>query len=86
MFEIVQFVESGPGDETLQTVVGESSSLERAIEIARQACRDFQGDGAYAWWVVREPGQQLARWISDNKSHKEFTVDLRSGALVEIRV
>lgn len=88
MFEIVQFVEHRPGDQAVQTHLGEWADLDEAIEAARQLWREFEmiGSGeAYAWWVVREPGVQLARWIADNHSHKEFAVDLRSGALVEIR-
>ena len=60
----------------------------RRSTTARSAWQEFEvaGSGdAYAWWVVREPGAQLARWIADNHSHKEFAVDVRSGALVEIR-
>jgi len=89
MFEIVQFVEHKPGDPAVETRLGESDNLDDAVEIARKTWREFEsvdnGD-AYAWWVVREFGAQLARWIADNHSHKEFAVDLRSGALVEIRI
>ena len=88
MFEIVQFVEDRPGDQAVQTRLGESKNFDDAVDIARSAWQEFEvaGSGdAYAWWVVREPGAQLARWIADNHSHKEFAVDVRSGALVEIR-
>ena len=88
MFEIVQFVENRPGDQAVQTRLGESANFEQAVATARHAWQEFEvaGSGdAYAWWVVREPGAQLARWIADNHSHKEFAVDVRSGALVEIR-
>lgn len=88
MFEIVQFVEHRPGDQAVETRLGESEDFEKAVDTARSAWQEFEvaGSGdAYAWWVVREPGAQLARWIADNHSHKEFAVDVRSGALVEIR-
>ena len=88
MFEIVQFVEYRPGEETVETRLGECRDVEVAIDEARRAWRGFEvvvGSEAYAWWVVRKQGEKLARWIADNHSHKEFAVDLRSGALVEIR-
>ena len=88
MFEIVQFVEHNPGDEAIVTHLGVSDDFESAVDLARKTWQDFEiaGSGnAYAWWVVREPGAQLARWIADNHSHKEFAVDVRSGALVEIK-
>ena len=88
MFEVVQFVESGPGDQAVETRLGQAEDLDEAIATARAAWQQFEhgeSRGAYAWWVVREPGARLARWIADNHSHKEFAVDLRSGSLVEIR-
>ena len=88
MFEIVQFVEHRPGDQAVETRLGDSENFQDAVATARQAWQEFETAGsgdAYAWWVVREPGAQLARWIADNHSHKEFAVDVRSGALVEIR-
>lgn len=88
MFEIVQFVEHEPGDEAVVTHLGLSDDFDRAVAIARKTWQEFEeadNGEAYAWWVVREPGAQLARWIADNHSHKEFVVDVRSGALVEIR-
>lgn len=88
MFEIVQFVEHRPGEQAVETRLANTSALEEAIATARNAWQTFElagHDEAYAWWVVREPGAQLARWIADNHSHKEFSVDVRSGALVEIR-
>jgi len=88
MFEIVQFVEHRPGDQAVETRLSEAEDFEDAVQVARRAWQEFEtvGSGdAYAWWVVRQPGAQLARWIADNKSHKEFAVDVRSGSLVEIR-
>lgn len=88
MFEIVQFVEHRPGDQAVETRLGEANDFEAAVQVARTAWQEFETAGsgdAYAWWVVRQPGAQLARWIADNHSHKEFAVDVRSGSLVEIR-
>ena len=88
MFEVVQFVEYRPGEEAVETHLGECQNVDVAIEEARRAWRGFEvvvGSEAYAWWVVRAQGEKLARWIADNHSHKEFAVDIRSGSLVEIR-
>lgn len=87
MFEAVEFVEHRPGDEAEAEVLGTWDTYDAAVGVARNAWRAFESAGskAYAWWVVREPGAQLARWIADNRSHREFEVDLRSGALIEIR-
>ena len=88
MFEIVQFVEHRPGDQAVETRLGEAEEVEDAVQVARTAWQEFETVGSgdvYAWWVVRQQGAQLARWIADNHSHKEFAVDVRSGALVEIR-
>jgi predicted nicotinamide N-methyase len=38
----------------------------------------------YAWWIVRQPGARLARWIADNHTGKEYVLDLTSGELVEV--
>jgi len=35
MFEIVQFVEHRPGDQAVQTFLGQSEDFDNAIEIAR---------------------------------------------------
>ena len=88
MFEIVQYVEYRPGEQAVETRLGESRDVDVAIDEARRAWRGFEvevGSEAYAWWVVRQQGEKLARWIADNHSHKEFAVDVRSGSLVEIR-
>ena len=89
MFEIVQFVEYRPGDEAVETRLGEcqeTSTRRSKRPVGRgEASRSSLAARAYAWWVVREQGEKLARWIADNHSHKEFAVDVRSGALVEIR-
>lgn len=74
-----------PGDPPTLRLLGVSSSEDEAIAIARRAREAFVSSGRtdYAWWVVREPGMTLARWIADSTSDKEFVLDLRSGELVE---
>ena len=42
------------------------------------------GSHDVAWWVVRVPGETLARWIADGRSPVERVLDLRSNQLVEV--
>lgn len=87
-YEAVENVElrdqpGAPVDRILGTVESEDD----AIALAREARAAFldQGRHDYGWWIVREPGMTLARWIADSTSSKEFVLDLRSGVLVEYR-
>lgn len=57
---------------------------QEAVEGARATREAFKQTEDYAWWIVREQGAQLARWIADNRSHKEFALDLTTGTLIEI--
>ncbi|MDP9494252.1 MAG: hypothetical protein M3P87_03335 [Actinomycetota bacterium] len=85
MFEAVEFIEL-PGREPSETVLGEFADEVEAVQAARAAKMGFaSGDSkAYAWWVVRQQGAQLAHFIADSKSDKEFVLDLTSGQLVEV--
>ena len=86
MFEAVQFIEKMDRTEPLETMLGEFADEVEAIGAARGARATFveSGDADYAWWVVRMAGAQLANFIADSKSDKEFALDLTSGELVEI--
>lgn len=88
MFEAVEFVEKERGADPIERVLGQRSTVDEAVKVARAAwdAFDASGEDAYAWWLVREPGAKLARWIADNHSRKEFVLDLRSGELIEVRV
>lgn len=74
-----------PGAAVEERLLGTFPTEDEAIEIARAARDRFAQSGRddYAWWLVRAPGETLARWIADSGSHKEFVLDLRSGELVE---
>jgi hypothetical protein len=37
------------------------------------------------WWIVRVPGEQLARWLADAGSDQEQVLDLTTNALVPIQ-
>ncbi len=91
-FEAVEFIEltfqpGRPAPPPRETVIGEFESEDEAVghaRIARRAFQAAQGDVRYAWWLVRQPGSQLANWIADSASEREFVLDLRSGQLIEL--
>lgn len=90
-FEAVQFVEPDPlsatnGLETVETVLGTFVSEAAAIRVARAAWKEFRSSGRrdVAWWLVRVPGEQLARWIADSASARERVVDLTTGRLIDV--
>lgn len=86
-FEAVESIELRDhfGEPVEEQILGTTDTEEAAIELARGAREAFieSGRDDYAWWIVRQPGMTLARWIADSSSAKEFVLDLRSGELVE---
>jgi hypothetical protein len=86
VFESVEFVELHlpPGAPISQRLIGVFEVEDDAVEAARNAREAFGESEDYAWWIVRREGAQLSRWIADNRSHKEFVLDMRTGTLVEI--
>ncbi len=87
MFEAVQFIEGRNEAEPRETNLGEFESEMDAVGSARVARDAFRTTGSddYAWWIVREKGAELATFIADSTSGKEFILDLTSGELVEVR-
>lgn len=86
MFEAVEFIETPGQPEPSETVLGEFADEIEAVQAARIAKVEFanKASKAYAWWVVRQQGAELAHFIADSKSDKEFVLDLTSGQLVEV--
>jgi hypothetical protein len=89
-FEAVQFVEPDfvPGiryEGPIQTRVGAYPTEEEAVAAARAAWQDGRAHfpKRVAWWIVRRPGEELARWIADSRSPQEKFVDLTSKALLD---
>ena len=86
-YEAVESVEpkASHGVPIVERVLATKPTEDEAIALARAAREVFIASGStdYAWWIVREPGMTLARWIADSTSSKEFVLDLRSGELVE---
>jgi hypothetical protein len=86
MFEAVEFTEVEGREEPDERVIGTFPDEIGAVEAVRaeRAALVETGSEDYVWWVVRQPGERLAQFISDSKSDKEFVLDLATGQLVEV--
>jgi hypothetical protein len=91
-YELVEFVEPAFGEGgsfagTIERVLGVYDVEADAIAAGRSAWNAFRASGSsdVAWWIVRAPGESLARWIADASSPVERVLDLRTNELVEVR-
>lgn len=91
-FELAEFVEPAFGEGgyfsgTRERVLGVYELESAAIESGRAAWNAFRSTGSadVAWWIVRVPGETLARRIADAGSPVERDLDLRTNQLVELR-
>jgi hypothetical protein len=91
-YELVEFVEpafheGGTFAGTRERVLGVFDVEAAAIETGRSAWKAFRASGGtdVAWWIVRVPGEALARWIADAGSPVERVLDLRKNELIEVR-
>lgn len=86
MFEAVEFIDrkAHPGSPPEERPLGEFPLESDAVAVARAERDQFANSEDYAWWIVRQQGARLARWIADSRSTKEFALDLTSGELVEV--
>lgn len=86
MFEAVEFIDrkAQPAAPPEERLLGSFSDENRAVAAARGARDEFSDPEDYAWWLVRQSGARLARWIADSRSDKEFALDITSGELVEV--
>ena len=56
-----------------------------AIAVGRAAWEAHRADSHdVAWWLVKVPGESLARWIADSRSPLERVLDLNTQQLVEV--
>ena len=90
MFELIEYREpAGPptGDPPRETHLGTFDQEADAITVGRDAWRAHRATGSrdVVWWLVRVPGESLARWIADSASPTERVLDLTTNRLVEIR-
>lgn len=91
-YELVEFVEPAFREgETFQGTkernLGVFGVEALAIEAGRKAWRAFRESGSrdVAWWIVRIPGETLARWIADGGSPVERVLDLRTNQLIDLQ-
>ncbi|MEN8113920.1 MAG: hypothetical protein ABFS21_05985 [Actinomycetota bacterium] len=91
-YELVEFVEpafreGGSFAGTQERVLDVFNTETAAIDAGRKAWSAFRVSGSQdvAWWVVRTPGESLARWIADGGSPVERVLDLRTNTLVELK-
>jgi hypothetical protein len=90
-FEVVQFIEPDfvpgvpyPGPE--ETVLGEFNTEADAVECGRKAWISYRERelSQVAWWIVRVPGESLARWIAESRNASERVLDLRTQQFVDL--
>lgn len=88
MYEVVEHMErrDRPGMAPESRLLGKFATAADALVQGRVAWKAFESSGSddYVWWVVKREGAELAEWIADSRSSKEYVVDLTSGQLVEI--
>jgi type II secretory pathway component PulM len=90
-YELVEFREPAPrpGEPykgRTEAVLGSYESEHAAIEHGRTAWRLGRSDEStdVTWWIVRVPGEQLARWLADGGSDIEQVLDLTTNAMVPV--
>lgn len=88
MFEVMQFTDlkQPPGQPIIEEKLGVFEVEQDAVSVARAAMESFLATAGedYVWWIVRNEGSTLARWIADSRDQQEFVLDLRSGQLVPL--
>ncbi|MDR9450512.1 MAG: hypothetical protein RI637_04770 [Acidimicrobiia bacterium] len=91
MFQAVRYVEEEirPGrvaPPPTVSMIGHYTTEAAAVKAARRSMAEFLQSGRpeYAWWIVRQDDAQLANWIADSRTRREFMVDLTTSKLVEV--
>lgn len=91
-FEVVEFCEPSPEPGrpfpgTSQQVLGVFDAEAEAIAVGRQRWHEMRAADTtdVMWWIVRVPGESLARWIADRASADEQVLDLRTNELVILK-
>lgn len=88
MFEAIEYIEEEaaglPTGSVVDRVIGTYFTETEAVLTARAARSAHLGRREYAWWVVRREGQQLASWIADSRSGREFVVDITKERVVDL--
>ncbi|NIA24276.1 MAG: hypothetical protein GWP04_01770 [Gammaproteobacteria bacterium] len=88
MFEAIEYIEEEaaglPTGAIHERAIGLFFTEVEAVLTARAARSSHWGRREYAWWVVRREGEQLASWIADSRSGREFVVDISKGRVVDL--
>jgi len=88
VFEAIEYIEEEvaglPTGLVVERAIGSFLTGAEAVLAARAARASHQTRQEYAWWVVRREGEQLASWIADSRSGREFVVDISSGRVVDL--
>lgn len=91
-FEVVEFREPSPEPGrpfpgTSQAVLGVFDVETEAIAVGRERWREMRASGTsdVMWWIVRVPGETLARWVADKSSNEAQVLDLNTMELVVVR-
>ena len=92
-YELVEFCEPAPkpGEPfagTHETIVDTYSVEQDAIAEGRRRWKEARASNTpdVMWWIVRHPGETLARWIADRASEEERILDLTTNELVVIKL
>jgi len=90
-FELAEFCEPAPEPGkpfagTSETVVATHDAEAEAIAHGRRLWQDARVSPTsdVMWWIVRVPGESLARWIADKGSDVEQILDLTTNELVPV--
>jgi hypothetical protein len=91
-FELVEFCEPSPEpgrpfSGTSQVVLGVFDVEADAIALGRARWRELRAsaNSDVMWWIVRVPGETLARWVADKSSNEAQILDLNTMELVAVR-
>jgi len=91
-FELVEFCEPSPEPGrpfpgTSQVVLDAFDVEGDAIALGRARWREMRasGNSDVMWWIVRVPGETLARWVADKSSNEAQILDLNTMELVAVR-
>lgn len=91
-YEVVEFCEPSPEPGrpfpgTSQIVLGVFDVEGEAIALGRSRWQEMRRSDTtdVMWWIVRRPGETLARWIADRSSPDEQVLDLTTNELVIVK-
>lgn len=91
-FELVEFCEPTPQPGTpfpgtSESVIDTYDAEVDAIAEGRRRWKDTRATGStdVMWWIVRVPGESLARWIADRGNDEERILDLTTNELIRVQ-